>query len=223
MGTGRPRLLVTGFGPFPRMPRNPSGALALAVAASPRLRLHGIEARGFVLTTAYSTLAAELDPLLAAEPEVALLIGVAGRSTKVRLETRATSRRSTLFPDVRGDRPERPETRGDARREGVRRTRVDAAVGLAALRRHGLPARASRDAGRYLCNAAYFRALARSGPTLFIHIPKSPASRPRGRGGAGRGHPVGPGWSAALRDALVDMAIEMARQARRVALAPRFR
>jgi pyroglutamyl-peptidase len=46
---------------------------------------------------------------------------------------------------------------------------------LGALRRHSIPARLSRDAGRYLCNYAYWRALehARHGRPLiqFVHIP----------------------------------------------------
>ena len=202
------------------MPRNPSGALARKVAASPRLRLNGIDAAACVLTTAYGTLAAELDPLLAAEPDIVLLIGVAGRSKKVRLETRATSRRSTLFPDARGDMPDKPESRRDAGRESVRRTRINIEAGLSALRRHGLPARSSRDAGRYLCNAAYFRALARRGPTLFIHIPPTPRAR---KAGAGRGGHVGPAWRGALARALVDIALDMAREARRVAARLAFR
>ena len=70
-----PHLLVTGFGPFPTMPRNPAAALAAAVAASRRWRLHGITARALVLTTAYGTLAGELDPALAAGPAAILMIG----------------------------------------------------------------------------------------------------------------------------------------------------
>lgn len=195
------------------MPRNPSGALARKVAASPRLRLNGIDAAACVLTTAYGTLAAELDPLLAAEPDIVLLIGVAGRSKKVRLETRATSRRSTLFPDARGDMPDKPESRRDAGRESVRRTRINIEAGLSALRRHGLPARSSRDAGRYLCNAAYFRALDAAAPTLFVHIPKRPVAR-RLEGGPGR--LVGGRWQAALAAALAEIAIGFLPQARRV-------
>lgn len=216
----RARLLVTGFGPFPRMRRNPSADLAKAVATSPRLRLYRIEAMSFVLTTAYGALPTELDPLLAAEPDILLLVGVAGRSAKVRIETRATSRRSTLFPDACGDKPARPEAGGEA----VRHTRINVAAAQSALRARGIPARISRDAGRYLCNAAYFRALARKAPTVFVHIPKPPrASQRTIRHDAGRRRWVGPGWRRALSRALVDIALEMAREARRVAVRPAFR
>lgn len=216
-----PRLIVTGFGPFPRMPSNPSAALAQAVAASPRLRLHDVAARAVVLTTAYATLPGELDPLLAEQADAVLMIGVAGRSIKVRVETRATSRRSTLFPDAMGGVPRGLSTRkaaGDSRL-----ARVNVLAALRRLRGRGLPARPSRDAGRYLCNAAYFRALtARSGPTLFIHIPRTPIARRAGRP-VSRTHPVGVRWRMALARALSDVALDLVASSRRVAAAGPFR
>jgi pyroglutamyl-peptidase len=212
------RLLVTGFGPFPRMPRNPSAEIAARVAAAPRLRLHGIEATAVVLTTAYATLARELDPLLAAEPNVVLLLGVAGRASKARVEERATARRSILFPDVLGDTPTASGIGHPP--ASARRTSVNRAAVLRALRARGVAARHSRDAGRYLCNAAYFRALARRGPTLFVHMPRVPRGRPTRDGACRR---VGPGWRAALVAALVDIAISMARHGRSVVRPPSFR
>lgn len=164
------RLLVTGFGPFPLMPRNPSAALARAVAGSPRWRVAGVAAEHRILTTAYATLPGELDPLLAAAPDAVLLIGVAGRDPRIRVERRGTSRRSMLFPDAAGATAQAPA----AERAGMRLTRIAPTKPLRALRGQGLPSRISRDAGRYLCNASYFRALALKRPVLFIHIPKPP-------------------------------------------------
>jgi pyroglutamyl-peptidase len=164
------RLLITGFGPFPGMPRNPSAALARRVAASPRWRVLGIEVTCRILTTSYAALATELDPALAESPDAVLLIGVAGRSKRIRVEWRATSRRSTLFPDVAG------ETAGSVAsgRTAARRSPIAPIKPLRALRAQKLPSRISRDAGRYLCNASYHRALALPRPVLFIHIPKPP-------------------------------------------------
>lgn len=164
-----PRLLVTGFGPFPTVPHNPSGVLARRLACVPAFRLAGIDVLSDVLTTAYGTLDTELGAALARRPDAALMIGVAGRSKAVRVEWRATSRRSTLFPDAKGARAslaERPLSRS------ALRTPVPAAKALLALQRCGVPARLSRDAGRYLCNAAYYRAIESGVPSLFIHIPK---------------------------------------------------
>lgn len=190
------RLLVTGFGPFPLMPRNPSAALARAVAASPQWRLAGIAVEHRILTTAYATLPAELDPLLAAEPDAVLLIGVAGRDPRIRVERRGTSRRSTLFPDAAGRTAKAPAGGSQA----VRLTRVAPIKPLRALRAQHLPSRISRDAGRYLCNASYFRALALPRPVLFIHIPKPPGAGRRAR----PGHPkLRLGYDARLTAALV--------------------
>ena len=201
------RLLVTGFGPFPTMPRNPSAALAEAVAASPRWRLFGIAAEMRILTTAYGTLASELDPLLGSAPDAVLMTGVAGRSRAIRVETRATSRRSTLFPDVAGDTALWPAAAG--RHE--RRTRAGTIAALHRLQRAALPCRLSRNAGRYLCNACYFRALARPMPVLFIHIPK----RLRGGRPGARSRPARLPLDVRLRDALVQIGLDMIRDGRR--------
>lgn len=208
------KLLVTGFGPFPTVPRNPSVALARAVAASPAWRLRDVGVTCRVLTTAYAALSTELDPALAADPDAVLLIGVAGRSRAIRVERRGTARRSTLFPDAAGETGRLAGAPGPA----ARWTTANARAALRSIRRHGCRARLSRDAGRYLCNAAYMRALSRPCPVLFIHIPKAlgsgrPAARVRRRRSP----------DASLAAALVDIAGTMLRDARRVAGPPRLR
>jgi pyroglutamyl-peptidase len=82
---------------------------------------------------------------------------------------------------------------------------------LLALRRHHLPARVSRDAGRYLCNAAYHRALATGLPAIFIHIPKTPdPNRPNRLPGPKRQHR----WPERLAGALTEIALQLLREAR---------
>lgn len=200
------RLLVTGFGPFPSMPRNPSAALARAVAASPRWRIQDVDARALILTTAYATLPAELDPALADWPDAVLMIGVAGRSNRIRVEWRATDRRSTLFPDVAGARAGgKAPIKGSA----VRSTSIPSRKLLLVLRRRDLPCRLSRDAGRYLCNASYFRALGTGLPVIFIHVPRTPdPTRPRRTDGAKR---TGR-WSQRLSAALTAIAVALLRE-----------
>ena len=169
------RLLVIGFGAFPGMPRNPSGEVAQRVAGSPRWRLHGVRTRALVLPTTYAALRTELAPALTAG-SATLMIGVAGRAKAVRVEARAVNRASRLLPDASGAlsgltlAPAGP---------AVRRTRIPAGRAVVLLRRAGVPCRVSQDAGRYLCNAAYFQALAGAAPVLFLHIPKPPRRRPR--------------------------------------------
>src|SRR4051794_22991219 len=97
----RPRLLVIGFGPFPRMPRNPSAALVRRIAAAPRWRLRGIEAQALVLPTTYAALDGELGEVLdAGRFDALLMVGVAGRARTLRVERRAVNRSSMLFPDA---------------------------------------------------------------------------------------------------------------------------
>jgi len=165
-------LLVTGFGPFPRVPVNPSAELAARIAGDPRLRrLLGKPPRLLILRTAYEAIPAMLEPALSQHPDAVLMIGVAGRARRVRVETRALNRASRLFPDASG----RVAGRLALDRDGpaIRRSAPAARV-LVALRRRGLAAKSSRDAGRYLCNASYFRALAESCPVVFLHIPPLP-------------------------------------------------
>lgn len=200
-------LLVTGFGPFPGMPRNPSGGAAARLAACPRWRLHEVEARCRVLTTAYATLPHELDPILMTEPDAVLMIGVAGRSTRIRVESRATNRRSRLFPDVAGASPGQT---GEKDSPLAARTRFARPRMIECLHRQGLPARISRDAGRYLCNAAYRRGLEHGTATVFIHISKPPKASIRRPSGGRRGA----GWQARLDRALFDIAVELLAQAR---------
>ena len=202
-------ILVTGFGPFPTMPRNPSAALARTVGASPRLRVLGIAARVQVLTTSYAAIERELAPSLRDGPDAVLMIGVAGRARKIRIETRGTSRRSTLFPDVAGERAG-PDGAG-TREPAVRRTKVATPLALRRIRERSLPVRLSRDAGRYLCNASYHRALREPCLVLFVHIPKPSGRRPMA-GPPGR--KVRMAWNERLAAALVDVAIDLARQAR---------
>jgi pyroglutamyl-peptidase len=111
--------------------------------------------------------------LFAAKPDIVLIFGLAGRRRQLCIETRARNAVSLLFPDAGGHRP----------RQGVivsaepasRRGNAPFVHLLAAARARGLPARLSRDAGRYLCNYAYWRALQRTrgGRPLvaFVHIP----------------------------------------------------
>ena len=82
------------------------------------------------------------------------------------------------------------------------------APALRLLAARGVPAAASRSAGRYLCNAAYHQALAGSAPTLFVHMP------PRLR----RARPDRPARTRpedAFAAALVDIALRLLVQARR--------
>ncbi len=175
----RGHILVTGFGPFPGVPRNPSAALARAVGRLGRNGIAGSPVRVLVLPTSYAAIPALLEPALAEGPAAVVMIGVARRAKRLRVEFRALNRASRLFPDASGRMPTTMalDPQGPARRGAAMAARA-----LAGLGRAGIAAVPSVDAGRYLCNASYFRALAEPCPVLFLHIPPDPPARPAGHG-----------------------------------------
>lgn len=198
------RLLITGFGPFPGVPDNPSGRLARRLAAMPHLRrILGQAPDCLVLETRWGALDTHLAPALARKPDAVLMIGVAARRTRVCVEVRAFNRISRLFPDAGGQVGQRLafEPGGPAWR------RSSAAVGVRiALRRAGLDAAASRDAGRYLCNGSYFRVLAEGCPAVFLHIPMPSRTR-RPRVGVDRRRPPLDLWAQAFAEAARALAL----------------
>jgi pyroglutamyl-peptidase len=164
------RVLITGFGPFPGAPFNPSAALAKALARRRRPALADIERATHVFATTYASVDRDLPKLFAQKqkPDVVLMFGVAGRRRQLCIETRARNAVSLLFPDASGHRPLRGIIRlgGPATRAGnAPFARLAGAAGT----------RLSRDAGSYLCNYVYWRALEQVRGTRplmqFVHIP----------------------------------------------------
>jgi pyroglutamyl-peptidase len=168
----RLRILVTGFGPFPGAPVNPTGQLVRALARKP---WPGVTLKAHVFPTRYRSVDRALPRLLKEfKPHALIMFGLATRSRAIRVETLARNRISH-HPDAGGF------TRGPcaidpASRRGLP-VRAPAAALLRALQRRGLPARLSRNAGDYLCNYVLWHATCaaadRSGPKLaaFIHVP----------------------------------------------------
>jgi pyroglutamyl-peptidase len=168
-------VLITGFGPFPGAPFNPTARLAERLAARRRPAFADVSRIAHVFQTSYAAVERELPALIKrVRPDVVLLFGVATRSKYLRIETRARNACSPLFPDAAGNRP----TAGIiAIGEPVARMgRAPQPVLLAAVRAQRLPARLSHSAGRYLCNFAYWHSLAATdGGTRplvqFVHVP----------------------------------------------------
>ncbi len=167
------RVLLIGFGPFPGAPHNPSAALVAALAGKRRPALAGIERSTHVFATTYAAVDHDLPKLFDGQPDIVLMFGLAQRRRHICIETRARNAVTLLFPDASGRRPPHSviEQGGPAAlKGGAPFVRL-----LSALRASRLSSRLSRDAGRYLCNYAYWRALqrARGGQPLvqFVHIP----------------------------------------------------
>ena len=179
------RVLITGFGPFPGAPFNPSAVLAKALARRRRPAFATLDRTVHIFATTYGSVDRELPKLLAQQPDIVLMFGVAGRRRQLCVETRAQNALSVLFPDARGHRPQH----GTIKLDGPAALRGNAPFAqlLGAARTRTRASRMSRDAGRYLCNYLYWRALEhlrQNGPlTQFIHIPPvSNKARQRSRG-----------------------------------------
>ena len=168
-------ILVTGFGPFPGAPFNPTGPLVARLARLRRPALADIHVVAHVFPTSYAAVDREMPELIAKHrPRALLMFGLASRAKTVRIEMRARNALAML-PDASG--------------QSLPRTSIHmggpAALTLPARAHHLLhvarvaqvPVALSRDAGRYLCNYLCWRAaeMAAQDDNLrlaaFVHVP----------------------------------------------------
>jgi pyroglutamyl-peptidase len=168
-------ILITGFGPFPGAPFNPTEPLAAELARRRHPAFAHVRRVAHVFPVSYEAVDRELPALLKRErPEVLLMFGLAGRSKHVRVETRARNALTRLLPDADGQVPVAASIVPGAPTTVPLRAPVRRLV--LAARAAGVPTALSHDAGRYLCNYLCWRAAeaARAGgPRLvaFIHVP----------------------------------------------------
>jgi pyroglutamyl-peptidase len=171
----KPRILITGFGPFPGAPVNPTQALVARLATLRRPAFADVERIAHVFPVTYSAVDRELPQLLAQHrPDALLMFGLASRTPFVRIETRARNAVTMLWPDADHTRVRQASiVRGaDAIGFGPHTARL-----LRAALNSGVDARISRNAGSYLCNYLSWRGIeaarAPDGPRLaaFIHVP----------------------------------------------------
>lgn len=151
-------VLVTGFGPFPGTPHNPTAALALAVDGS---RIGAIGVRAAVLPVSYRRGPDEaITYARALGASLVLGFGVASRRDRVWVE-RTGVRVDSGPPDIDG--------RTDTGLEGPERVAATADVAVLA---QVLGAGISDDAGVYVCNAWLHRVVRGVGvPVGFVHVP----------------------------------------------------
>jgi pyroglutamyl-peptidase len=177
-------ILITGFGPFPDAPFNPTGALVMALAHLRDPALHNVRRVAHVFATSYAAVDRELPALLAREqPDVLLMFGLAARRRRISIETMARNTISRVVADASGALPPARQIAPGAR--AALPLRAPAQRLLAAVRAAGMPAALSSDAGSYLCNYLCWRAgeaAARDGgPRLiaFVHVPNVHAASVR--------------------------------------------
>lgn len=176
----RPRVLITGFGPFPGVADNPSSWLVETLAAerqpAPEFKLDA-----HILPTEWDNAALIQRLYEAVQPHVMIHFGVSEDTTGFRVE-RSAHNRMARQADARGATPtgRRIRASGPSRFD----TPFPAAKLAAHLRRSGIAASTSRSAGAYLCNFLYYHSLDWAfrqetiPPVLFVHIP--PWTKTRG-------------------------------------------
>ncbi|HEY7298893.1 MAG TPA: pyroglutamyl-peptidase I [Xanthobacteraceae bacterium] len=170
------KVLLTGFGPFPGAPFNPTASLVTLLASRRGARLPGVRVVAHVFSTSYAAVDRELPTLLAQEnPAVILMFGVAGSTRHLRIETFARNARSRRIEDAIGYLP--TESVIEPNGPSLLRLRSPVAPLLAAARAAGIAAAVSHDAGDYLCNYLCWRASRiAEGPcrprlVAFVHVP----------------------------------------------------
>jgi pyroglutamyl-peptidase len=175
-------ILLTGFGPFPGAPFNPTKRLVEKLARSRHLARTDLRRTPHVFHTSYEAIDRELPALLKrSKPDILVMFGLAGRTRHLRIETRARNAVSRVAPDAGGRKP-RAGTIAPGAAASLA-MRIPAQRLLKAARSAGVKAALSRDAGRYLCNYLCWRAaeaaMRPNGPKVaaFVHVPKV-----RGRG-----------------------------------------
>ena len=168
-------LLVTGFGPFPGAPFNPTTPLVKHLARLRRPGLADVRIVGDVFPTSYAAVDRELPELIAQhKPEALLMFGLATRAKRVRIELRARNALA-LLPDVQGATVHRTKIAPGG--PAALTLPAPAMRLLSAADAARVPVMLSRDAGRYLCNYLCWRATEATattdGPRLaaFIHVP----------------------------------------------------
>jgi pyroglutamyl-peptidase len=214
--TDKLRILITGFGPFPGAPFNSTQPLVARLLRLRRPALGDVELSGHIFPVTYKAVDRQLPELLAnLRPDALLMFGLASRTPYIRIETRARNAVTTLWPDADHTRVGKGSISGGA---GAMRFGPHTAKLLRAAKDTGVDARASRDAGSYLCNYLSWRAIetvgAGNGPHLaaFVHVPlmaRDGASRRKGAA-----HRVTP---EELVDAGEAMLLEMVKSARSAA------
>ncbi len=174
---GRTTVLLTGFGPFPSVPANATSILVPRLAETARTAFPGIMFETRTLPTEWAAGIEHLDGCYReVAPTIALHFGVSSRARGFEIEARGRNRLA-FVPDAAGIFPSAPVLRANGHEFLPSTVPVSAIVSR--LRRRGLPAFVSRDAGGYLCNAALYSALDMARRTSrdhrigFIHVPAS--------------------------------------------------
>ncbi len=173
-------MLVTGFGPFPGVQQNASSDLAQAVCDAlttlPNTKTtSAIEAHCAVLSVDWDAVSQQMSAAYGAhKPNLALHFGVSQTAHGLKIE-RMAHNDCAIVPDQKGATPTSALVHESA--SETLTTKLPVPEIVAECRSGKIDVAMSDDAGRYLCNAAYFTSLglaanqARPCEALFVHMP----------------------------------------------------
>lgn len=164
---GSMRVLVTGFEPFGGDVENAS---QVTVSELKRQWSHpDVELEIAVLPVEFGAAPLVLDRWIQEfGPHVVICVGEAGRRAYVALERWADRRAEARIPDNAGEQPSCDLDSGPLKLP----SRLDVESLVSAISDLGVPAQASDDAGRFVCNAVFRHVLRHfEGAAGFVHIP----------------------------------------------------
>ena len=172
----RPTILLTGFGPFPTVPVNASWVVVQKLATAAARAFPGFRIHHEMLSTEWCGGTQRIVELIdTTRPVLALHFGVSSRATGFVIEARGYNERS-IVADACGHTPETADCLIAGGPDHLTAS-LPLSFIMQRLRAKGLPVELSRDAGRYLCNAALYHSLdtvrrhERSSRSGFIHLP----------------------------------------------------
>ena len=163
-------VLVTAFGPFGGRALNASSLVLLELRKTlPEIRTRILPVDSVLAPSRLR------QAILSIRPSALVMLGEAGGSTSIRLETTAWNRKDFRIPDIAGRMPTGVPVRAGA--AGSMASTLPLQAIHARLEKSGHPVAFSNDPGRYLCNQLFFTALdfletnAMPIPAGFIHLP----------------------------------------------------
>jgi len=174
-------LLVTGFGPFGTVARNPSELVVRELAGA---ELAGCRVAGRVLPVSAARTPAELRAAIdEVGPALVLLLGVANGRSALAAERVGVNVLDFPEPDNDGEQPvDVPIVPGGP---AAYFSTLPVRAIVQAWDAAGIPGYLSDTAGTYLCNAALYAALHASAgngrPVGFVHLPSLPGEAARER------------------------------------------
>lgn len=154
------KVILSGFGPFGTVEHNPSATIAQ------KAELHaGLDVERYTLPVTPEACDKFLAEILPKQPDFLLCFGVAANQNKVCLEK--TARNILKYSEE--EKPIDPQGV-----ESIHTSLSRLEEMAAASKKAGLPACVSQDAGNYICNYLYYKALMvapSSTSVLFVHVP----------------------------------------------------